>query len=117
MSNLFQRPKPEIATAGDVKKAIDDITARDWQTGYSFAHSVIDDMNLGDGDILYCLRPSWIAEVMNQRLKDEFGFDVEFDKLEKWQWGIYKKQIEHMSELVDLLNWLLDVPEEIRDMV
>lgn len=118
MSNRFHRPTPATATGDDVKKALKEISDWDWETGYSFAHIVIDDDNLGDGSILFCLRPSWIAEVMNQRIKDAFhGRDVDFNKLETWEWGIYQQQIEHMAEVIDLLNWLLAVPEEVRDEV
>lgn len=117
MSNLFQRPQPATATVADVKNALEEITSWDWRTGYSFAHIVIDDKNLGDGHILYSLRPSWIAKVMNQKLRDEFGFEPDFEKLERWQWGTYEEQIRHMAEVIDLLNWLLDVPIEVREQV
>jgi hypothetical protein len=117
MSNLFQRSKPELATVEDVTKAIDEITKWDWTTGYSFAHIVIDDQNLTDIDILYCLRPSWIAEVMNEKISDELGGKFDFDNLKPEQLSIYEKKVTHMAELIDLLNWLLDVPIEIRDQV
>lgn len=115
MSNLFDRPKPHKATAYSVVKAIEEIQAWDWQTGYSFAHVVLGDQNLGDGHILYCMRPSWVAEVMEQRIRDEFGGVVNFDSLEKWEWRIYYDHAQHMAEILDLLNWLYEVPEEVRD--
>lgn len=117
MSNFFERVKPEHATEDDVKKALKEITEWDWTTGYSFAHVVIDDENLSDADILYCLRPSWVAEVMNQKLRDEFGFEPDFEKLETWQHPIYEKVIQHMAEVIDLLNWLLEVPISVREQI
>lgn len=117
MSNLFQRPAPATATADDVRKALAEIVEWDWQTGYTFAHIVIDDHNLGDGSILYCLRPSWIAEVMNEKIADlSRGQDVPaIDQMESWQLQIYQQPIRQMAEVIDLLNWLLDVPEDVRD--
>lgn len=117
MSNLFQRPKPELATENDVKKALEEITEWDWTTGYSIAYIVIDDKNLSDADILYCLRPSWIAEVMNQKLKDEFDFEPNPVELNPFQLEIYEKIIRHMAEVIDLLNWLLEVPISIREQL
>jgi len=76
-----------------------------------------EDENLSDFDILYCLRPSWIAEVMNQKLRDEFGFEPDLEKLEPRQYPIYEKEIRHMAEVIDLLNWLLEVPISIREQV
>lgn len=117
MSNLFLRPDPRIATAQDIEKAIDGITAWDWETGYSFAHIVIDDMNLGDRNILYCLQPDNIANIMKQRLRDKFRKDRELSTLQDWELSIYREEMRHMAEIVDLLNWILDVPEEVRNEV
>lgn len=119
MTVLFERVKPENATNEDIKKAINEITEWDWTTGYSFAHIVIDDFNLSDRDILYCLRPSWIAEVMNDKLNDEF-YHINSDNvlyLDDWQLSIYHQKIMHMVELIDLLNWLLNTPIEERDKI
>jgi hypothetical protein len=117
MSNLFQRPTPATATIDDVRKALEEIVAWDWKTGYTFAHIVIDDHNLGDGSILYCLRPAWIAEVMTQKIKDHLrGHDMpSLEDMEPWQLQIYRQPIQQMAEVIDLLNWLLDVPEDVRD--
>lgn len=117
MSNIFQRPMSESATEDDVITALEEITRWDWTTGYSFAHSVIDDHNLSDIDILYCLRPSWIAEVMNQKLKDEFEFIPEPQKLNLQEQYVYENIIRHMAEVIDLLNWLLEVPISIREQI
>lgn len=119
MSYLFNRPNPSSATAADVEKALDEITEWDWQTGYSFAHIVIDDHNLSDKDILYCLMPHQVANVMNQRLKDEFGYipDLFESSLSTQELGLYEKQIRHMLEVIDLLNWLLCVPEKVRNEI
>lgn len=114
MSNLFNRPNPQDATITDVKKALEEITKWDWTTGFTFAHIVIDDENLEDGHILFCLEPNRIAETINRVIKDEFGH-TDFKKLEPWQWGSYENIIRHMAEVVDLLNWLLAVPIEIRE--
>jgi len=117
MSNIFQRPDPRIATAQDVERALEGITAWDWQTGYSFAHIVIDDKNLGDRNILFCLQPAGIADIMKQRLRDKFGEYRELSTLQEWELSIYREEMRHMAEVIDLLNWLLDVNEDIRDEV
>ncbi len=116
MTNLFDRPRPKDATIKDIEKSLEEITDWDWTTGYTFGHIVIDDKNLEDGHILFCLNPNRIAETMNQVIKDRFGH-IELDKLEPWDMGDYEDIIRHMAELVDLLNWLLNVPIEIRQQI
>lgn len=116
MSNIFIRPNPKNAKSKDVLKALDDIIKWDWTTGFSFAHSVIDDQNLSDNDILYSLRPDIINEVMQQKLKDA-GLSMDFSNLGAFERIEYIRLIEHMAEVVDLLNWLLNVPVEQREDV
>ena len=119
MSNLFYRVNPENATVTDVQKALEEITEWDWTTGYSFAHIVIDDKNLSNRDILFCLQPNQIASVMNDRLEQQFGCipDLFSNPMSEPDISLYEKQIKHMAEVIDLLNWLLDVPENIRGEV
>lgn len=103
------------ATPAGILAAIEELTNWDWLTGYSFAHIVTGDINLGDGSILYCLRPDWIAQCVKQDIRDSFGREVDFDKLEPWERDIYSLPIRRMTKTLSLLDWLLDIDEEIRE--
>ncbi len=116
MMSRFKRPEPSDASPQQVLDAIGAITDWDWETGYSFAHIVLDDVNLLDRHILYCLHPQWISDVMMGRMDDSVKEHKTFDDLNDHQINIYRHAIEHMVEIVTLLNWLLNVPEDTRSI-
>lgn len=114
MSNLFIRLAPEIASKEDIDKVIQKIKLWNWETGFSFAHIVLDDYNLDNGSILFCLEPKRVADWTNGRIESYFGKGRTLQQLEKWEWDSYKEIVQMSAEIVDLLSWLLNVPEEIR---
>ena len=92
-----------------LKKAIDDFSDYVYQEtihevwpAYSFAHSVIDDYNLGDSSIMFCLGSDRVKDYLLQKVEE--SFDVK-----RVTWGV--------NLTIEFLEWLLTVPESERDEV
>lgn len=79
--------------------------------GYEFAHIVLDDWNFQDSSIELCLGESdkWFIEKLWQLGAD----DPKEEKL--WQRWQYDAVCTYKRKLEELLEWMLTVPEKIRE--
>lgn len=97
----------------DIIAIIDDFTSPHyWPTSVgSFAHIVLDDYNLEDGSIDFCLHPDRIDAYL--KLKEESLFKYMNDYVDGLNSMV---EILNMSiEIIMFLNWLKSLPEEIRE--
>lgn len=92
-----------------LQKAIDDFsdyvykeTLHEIWPAYSFAHVVIDDYNLSDGSIMFCLESDRVKDYLLQKVK-------ETSDVKRVVWGI--------QLTIEFLEWLLTVPKSKRDEV
>jgi hypothetical protein len=92
-----------------LRKTIDDFSDYVYQEtihevwpAYSFTHSVIDDYNLGDSSIMFCLGSDRVKDYLLQKVEE--SFDV-------------KRVIRGVNLTIEFLEWLLTVPESERDEV
>lgn len=114
----FYRPNPTTAKAAEIAATIKEIKTWNWEVGYSFAHNVLGDLNLGDGSILFCLEQKRIDEWVNQRIEQHYGKPVaDPETLEEWERYGYYDEIELRDEIIIALRWLLHTSEEERDKV
>lgn len=81
---------------------------------YSFAHVVLDDLNLGAESIDFCLgaKGEWYVERLSLvRIRDVCDPDPAANMMD---WG--KQFLDDYTEaIVEFLNWLKTLPEEVRE--
>lgn len=82
----------------------------------TFGHIVLDDYNLGDGHIEFCLQDEQVERWVKFELDDcgiEYGIDPStLDVVQQWD---YEKVIRSRDKVKSFLEWLLEIPEVIRD--
>lgn len=105
-----------IQSREDVIVAIQQFTDKysraEFSPGYSFGHIVLSDFNLADAHIQYCLKQSeidrWEQEItksVTSRNRDnEYSLRYELELIEQCK-----------VETIRFLNWLLTIPESIRE--
>lgn len=71
---------------------------------YSFAHIVLDDYNLSDGNIRFCLKTEHITEWITE-IAPRWDHTPE----------ALAYMIEHAAYIVRFLGYLLSIPESIRE--
>jgi hypothetical protein len=130
---ILHRPDPATATGEDIAAALHALTNWNWHTGYTYGHIVIDDYNMGDGSIFFCLttshywdskRDTWSShaergvfrrECLEQGITDSFYRGVNVGKLEFWEQAQLTDILEVDAEVCRFLRWLLRTSEEARD--
>lgn len=82
---------------------------------WSFAHIVIDDYNLGDASITFCLDRA--DEYFCERFLDFglMGCNIYSDN--EWENWLYWDLVNGVCLIVDFLEWLLTIDEDERDNV
>lgn len=95
---------------------IEDTHNRVWPS-CSFAHCVLDDYNLSDGDIKGCLQDEQINEWLISKLNDIYYED--FDSIQEgddeYRSFDYWELVDGAQLTIDFMNWLMTIPMEIRD--
>lgn len=81
--------------------------------GYSFAHIVIDDYNIYDGHIQFCLDRA--DEYFQDKLKDLNPEYANPDAIESWQRWELDMLIESCLITMEFLEWLLTIDEDERE--
>lgn len=89
---------------------IDQFTALNPESAYSFAHIVLDDYNLSDGSINHCLNSPLYHDWLKQQILD-------LDKALPAQ--SYNEAIERLfglrESITHFLKWLTSIPEAVRE--
>lgn len=100
-----------VKTYTEVLQAIEDFcTTRDDKPRYTFGHNVLDDLNLSDGHIKWCLRQKTINDWFNHANGNNDPESKDF-----YDQQDYEDLTKLRDDTICFLRWLLDVPEEIRD--
>lgn len=126
--HILSRPDPASASASDIVEALRQILRYNWVAGCSYAHVVIDDYNMSDRDILYCLysSPVWngsswgFREGERSAMRGEWvasqilhaGLTVPYELWEEEEIAVV---LELDAEVTRFLRWLLRTSEEERD--
>lgn len=81
------------------------------QPCYSFAHIVLDDFNLEDWHIKWCLDNEHINEYLIDKLRYVLDEYTNYDNYDYWL------LVEGADLTIQFLEWLLTVPEETREAI
>lgn len=96
----------------EVIKCVEEHTREYPESESSFGHIVLGDFNLSDHRIRWCLEKKQIDDWMifrTQRAAQRNGNDEDGFKYDMEQLELVK------TKTVDFLNWLLTIPEDIRE--
>lgn len=128
---VLLRPDPETATGQDIVAAREGLLAYNWEVGCSYGHIVIDDYNMGDGSIFFCLNTShfWNSDIggwdshpergrfrrewIKRQLEDNGAPPI--DGMEFWEQYLYADVLRLDAEITRFLRWLSRTTEEARD--
>lgn len=80
---------------------------------YTFGHIVLDDLNLSDGHIEWCLRQDSIHDWFQHALGHLRSLNV--DDMSTFDKFTYRDLTGLRDAVIIFLRWLLEIPEEIRD--
>lgn len=78
---------------------------------YSFAHIVLDDFNLEDWHIKWCLENEQVNEYLIDKLRYVLDEYTNYDNYDYWL------LVEGADLTIQFLEWLLTVPEEVREAI
>lgn len=99
-----------------VEDEIESFNAKYPDARFSFAHIVLDDYNLLDGHIHWCLRQDSINEWFNYNLARCEPDACNPDSHNSWERWRYDELTELRDATIEMLRWLLTVPESMREM-
>lgn len=81
----------------------------------TFAHIALDDYNLSDGHLNFCLESDQIREWFYQAYKDNLGYAVDYTSDNTWENYRWYELIEATEIIILFLEWLKTIPIEVRD--
>lgn len=99
-----------------VEDEIESFNTRYPNAMFSFAHIVLDDYNLSDAHIHWCLRQDSINEWFNYNLARCDPDTCNPDSHNSWERWRYDELTELRDATIEMLRWLLTVPESMREM-
>ena len=109
VAQAWESVPPASAMARQVAHAIKTIEEWNWRAGYSFAHIVLGDYNLGNDSIDYCLNHVSVYDVAKPITKYEYEALSPYDQYQ------YDLNVELRDTTISLLVWLKETPELSRD--
>lgn len=117
MSRFF-RPDPTTVGKEVIEKERQRLIDWNWQVTSSFAHIVLDDYNLGDRSILFCLQQDRITKWVDREILDTYEKPIpDPSVLEEWERYWYDDIMEMRDEIIIFLRWLLHTSEDERSQV
>lgn len=83
--------------------------------GYEFEHLVLGDYNFDDSCVRFCIQAA-DGEWLQDKLKDapQGTTDKDAPKDEIWRRWAYDEIVQYRKDALELLEWLLTVPEDNR---
>lgn len=115
ISNAWLTIAAESATVHQIAHAINAICEWNWVAGYSFAHIALDDYNLDDYSIDFCLNEERISECVNYRISLRYDPLPDYESLPVWERSYLDDEYELRDTTISLLEWLRKTPESERD--
>lgn len=82
---------------------------------YSFAHIALDDYNLSNGDIEWCLHNDRVNEYLMNRYSELPEHAIDHTSDNYWDNYAYWGLIDGVQLTIDFMNWLMTIPEDERD--
>ena len=83
---------------------------------FSFAHIALDDLNLSDGDIEWCLDNERVNTFLMNTYNDWLPLGmIDHTSDNSWENCDYWDLINGTQLVIDFMKWLLTIPEDERD--